>query len=247
MKLLFADCSVVYVGRGNTMLDRALRTIIIKDDGAISIHNDIGNKPLNYMGAKNIFTKTVNNSNCEIWRFETRKEYIEITIYSVIDSIEHKVDNGQVILQRDGTEDNLQEFLFNHPSFIDENFVSLEREYSTSAGNIDLLFEDVSTGFLVGVEVKRVAMIGAVDQCSRYLEALRESYDNVSVMLAALDVRPNTAKLADKRRIPYKIIDASWITHYHQSKTSILDTGNYSHSAPDNIINDKISYPDPLF
>lgn len=209
MRMIIAECSVVYSGRGDTKMGKALRSILIKDDGAVSIHNDVGNKPLNYMGKGNVFTIS-KNDDTEIWRFETRKEYIEITIHKIIQDFSHSIDPGLVLLERDGTEDDLQEWLFNNPDCIAENLIPIQREYSTSAGPIDLMFKD-NYDNLIGVEVKRIAMLGAVDQCSRYLEALREqeSYP-VSVILAALDVRPKTVALAEKRGIPYVILPSSW-------------------------------------
>lgn len=211
MRTVIATCSVVYAGRGNTTLAPATRAIIIKDDGAIGIHNDVGNKPINYMGKGNVFTTAEDGEGNLVWRFDARKEYIEITIYSTIADITLPLDPGNVPLVKDGTEDELQAWLFENPEAICEGFSSVAREYPTTAGSIDLLCQNAE-GRLVGVEVKRVAMLGAVDQCTRYLEALREVHpeEEVSVLLAALDVRPNTQKLADKRSIPYTIITADW-------------------------------------
>lgn len=210
MRTVIAECSVVYAGRGNTTLDRAMRAIIIKSDGSVGIHNDVGNKPINYMGKGNVFTEDITVEGDPIWRFDARKEYIEITLYDVLADFKVPLDPGLVPLVKDGTEDDLQQWLFDNPDIIGEGFTSIAREYPTSAGPIDLMCRD-GKGQLVGVEVKRVAMLTAVDQCSRYLEALKDSHDEeVSVILIALDVRPNTIKLADKRGIPYQLVPSHW-------------------------------------
>lgn len=220
MKIVNADCEITYAGRGNTTLSKANRVIIIKNDGSIGIHNEIGNKPLNYMGKGSIHTIDYNDDGTAVWRFDSKKEYIEIILHQIYSEITMNVDET-VKLVRDGTEDDLQAWLLDHPEAIfgeNHNIEYGEREYQTSAGPIDLMFF-TTDGKLEGVEVKRVAMLTAVDQCSRYLEALKSvekthlSPKDVNVTLTALDVRPNTANLADKRGIPYVEITHDWKTN----------------------------------
>ena len=209
MRIVVAECSVLYSGRGDTTMGRAIRSIMIKNDGAISIHNDVGNKPLNYMGKDNISTETINEDDgTTIWRFDTRKEYLEITLYSVLTDFQHELDNGSVPLVRDGTEHDLQAWLFENHYVIREGLIPLQREYQTTAGAIDLMFEKPD-GKLLGVEVKRVAMLGAVDQCVRYRNALDGLHDGVEGILTPLDIRPNTARQADKRKIGYTFVPSS--------------------------------------
>lgn len=211
MRIVVAECSVLYSGRGDTTMDRAVRSIMIKSDGAISIHNDVSNKPLNYMGKGSVFTETIDEiNNTTVWRFDARKEYIEITLYGVLTDFQHELDDGSVPLVRDGTEGDLQAWLFENPEIIREGLIPVSREFQTSAGAIDLMFE--TENGLLGVEVKRVAMLGAVDQCVRYRNALTEQYpnENIEVILTAIDVRPNTVKLAEKRNITYTLVPPHW-------------------------------------
>lgn len=221
MRIVVCDCSVVYAGRGNTTLDRAVRAIIIKGDGSVGIHNDIGNKAINYMGKGSVLTTTIPEDGHaeEVWRFDARKEYIEITLYSIISDLRTPLDDGQVPLVRDGTEDKLQAWLHAHPAVLGEGLRAGEREFTTSAGSIDLLFED-EHGNIEGFEVKRVAMLASVDQCLRYVRALEEDFAGVKnrlgedisirVTLVALDVRPKTALLAQKRGIEHIIVPHNW-------------------------------------
>lgn len=214
MRIINADCEITYAGRGNTTLPLAKRVIIIKNDGSIGIHNEVGNKPMNYMGKGSVHTEeTDDDTGHIIWRFDSKKEYIKIVIHNIHTDMKMTVDS-EIKLIRDGTEDDLQAWLLDHPEVIfgDEHNIKYgQREYDTSAGPIDLMFftED---GHLEGVEVKRVAMLTAVDQCSRYLEALKTShpYSEVNVSLIALDIRPNTATLAKKRKIPYITAPPDW-------------------------------------
>lgn len=211
MRIIIAECSVLYSGRGDTTMDKAIRSIMIKADGAVSIHNDVSNKPLNYMGKGSVFTEIVEESSGNtIWRFDARKEFIEVTIYKTLAEFNQELDDGSVPLVRDGTEHDLQAWLFDNHHVIRKDLIPIEREYQTSAGAIDLMFK-TETG-LLGVEVKRVAMLGAIDQCVRYRNALMEQHpdSDIEVILTALDVRPNTIKQAEKRKVSYTLVPEDW-------------------------------------
>lgn len=211
MRIVIADCSVIYTGRGDTKMLRAVRSIIIKSDGAVSIHNDFGNKPLNYMGAKSTVFSESSIGDVLIWRFENRKENLTVRIHSVISDTSHDLDLNDQGLIRDGTENHLQEWLAENPQALGEGYTLVAREAQTGNGPVDLLMKDAE-GIHVAVEVKRVAMLGAVGQVLRYVDALNETgeYGVVRGLIAALDVRPNTVKLADKKGISYVTVDAAW-------------------------------------
>lgn len=211
MRIVIADCSVIYTGRGDTKMNRAVRSIIIKNDGAVSIHNDAGNKPLNYMGKGNVFTESVIDGDLICWQFENRKENLTVLLHGVVSDSEHVLDLNDEGLIRDGTENHLQEWLSENPELLGEGFSFVAREVNTGNGPVDILVKD-REGMHVAVEVKRVAMLGAVGQIMRYVSALEEAGEHGPVrgMIAALDVRPNTMKLADKRGVKYVTVGDEW-------------------------------------
>lgn len=213
MRILVADCTVIYSGRGDTRLPQAHRVIMMKSDGSIAIHHDKGTKPLNYMGAKNVFTETINPDGTKTWLIENRKEYLNITIYNVLSDVDLDVDIDNSVLERDGTENHLQAWIADNPECLGKGWTVVAREYATGAGPVDILAIDPS-GIPVAVEVKRTAMIGAVDQAIRYVTALKEieGFENVKGMVVALDVRPNTIKQADRRGISYLKIEGYRVT-----------------------------------
>lgn len=218
MKLTVARCSVSYSGRGDTMLPEAVRVIIVKSDGAVSIHHDQGNKPLNYMGKDNVFTE-VEEEDALYWNFDTKiksertrvTENLQIRITEILSQVDLPVDVDNSVLERDGTEYQLQAWLAENPEALGEGFTFVQREYPTGAGPVDLLVQDAN-GTPVAVEVKRVAMLGAVDQATRYLSSLREvdGFEDVQAIVAALDIRPNTQKLADKRGVRTVVLPKYW-------------------------------------
>lgn len=208
MRVVVADCSVVYTGRGDTRLPRAVRAIIIKDDGCVAIHNDKSNKPLNYMGSGNVFTQSFEEDET-VWMFDTRKESLQITMHALFSDSFHRLDLDSEGLVRDGTENHLQAWIAENPESIGEGFTLVGREYQTGEGPVDLLMQDAE-GNHVAVEVKRTAMTASVDQVRRYVEALTPSHPEVRGIIAAADVRPNTIKLAEKRGIEWVEIPSDW-------------------------------------
>jgi len=240
MRIIIAECSVLYSGRGDTTLGRAIRSIMIKQDGAVSVHNDISNKPLNYMGKDNTFTETIDeDTGIMTWRFDSRKEYIEVSIYKVLADFDQELDDGSVPLVRDGTEAHLQAWLFDNPNIIRKGLTPLEREYQTSAGAIDLMFK-TETG-LLGVEVKRIAMLGAIDQCVRYRNALTDQHPDteIEVILTALDVRPNTIKQAEKRKVSYTLVPDNWKDLRNSSSGDLITLEG---SPESNVLNSEIKF-----
>lgn len=200
MRTIIADCSVSYSGRGETTLPEAKRLILIKSDGAISIHSDEGNKPLNYMGKGSVLTIANLGNQIMLWTFSNKKEKIEVLITKVYFDKKIKL-TSEPGLTRLKTESQLQDFISKTPSLVGEGFKLHAREYRTPVGSIDLVLKNKET-FIV-VELKRKAMIDAVYQIKRYMDYLHESGElGIPIpMIVALDIRPNTLKLAEKHNI----------------------------------------------
>lgn len=209
MRILNVLCSAVYAGRGNTTLGLAVRAIVIKADGSVALHNDVSNKPLNYMGSGSVFTETVNDDGSLEWAFDARKESLQIHIEEVLSDVEVQLDPNTVALERDGTENHLQEWLSNHMEVFGESYKFVSREFPTGAGPVDLLLYDENNN-PVAVEVKRVATPNAVYQVLRYMDALKESYDNVQGLIVALNLRPAMLVLAEKKGIKVVQVPADW-------------------------------------
>lgn len=215
MRVVIADCELDYTGRGDTRGERATRAIIIKADGSVSIHSDKSNKPMNYMGDKNVMTestKYIGDKEVLLWQFDLRRENLTITMHQVFSDSKFALSANDSGLERDGTENHLQEWLADNPHELGGNYELIQREYQTGAGPVDLLVRDSMTGEVVAVEVKRVAMIPAVDQVKRYVEALNETEEHgvVKGLIVALDIRPKTIELAEKRGIPYHVVRTDW-------------------------------------
>lgn len=232
MRIVIADCSAVYTGRGDTKLGQGVRAIIIKEDGAISIHNDVGNKPLNYMGKGNLFTEEIDDDGNIVWKFDTTKENLTLTMYGLISDSQHELILDDEGLVRDGTESQLQEWLAANPNALGGDYTLIKREYPTGDGPVDLLVQDERDGSYVAVEVKRVSMLGTVGQIMRYVAGLKETPEFeghvVRGMIAALDIRPKTSLLAEKRGIECVTVSEAWRIHKEnrnllEEQTAVLE------------------------
>lgn len=207
VRLLIAECSVTYTGRGRTSLDVGTRLIMLKRDGSVSVHSDDrAYKPLNWMLSPCRLEETVDSENRLVWLFTARKETLEIVFHDVEVDFEHDWDADEPGLIREWTEPDLQAWIAaNVPVVFGEGWVFVAREFPTGAGPVDLLVED-PTGLHVVVEVKRTAHMPAVDQLRRYVDAVNEITDGsvrgpVRGVLAALEFKTATLNLAGKRNL----------------------------------------------
>ena len=218
MKIIFAECSAIYAGRGNSWLAPATRAILLKSDGSVSIHNEIGNKPLNYM--KNAqMTERINKNSEEVLIFDSRRESLAITLHKVLKTVEFDLVIDDPGLTKDGTEAHLQEWLSENTQILGKGIQFHSREFPTGNGPVDLLVLD-EKGKPIVVEIKRVAMVSAVDQCRRYIDSFKESETmnnnldldclNVRGMIAAVDIRPKTIEWAKKHNIELVWIPEDW-------------------------------------
>src|SRR5215510_179811 len=128
MRLVIARCSVDYVGRLAAHLPAALRLIMVKADGSVSIHaDDRAYKPLNWMSPPCRLEEAI-----DVWRVVNKAgEELRITIEEIFHDSSHElgVDPGLV---KDGVEAHLQELLAASPVALGEGFTLIRREYPTA-------------------------------------------------------------------------------------------------------------------
>lgn len=204
-----------------------MRAVFIKSDGSVSIHNDNSNKPLNYMKTASQ-TMSINGDGEEVWTFDARHETLQIIIHEIFGSFEQQLldKSTEPGLKVDGTEAQLQQWLFENPQWLGPGIVTLQREFQTGAGAVDILAIG-DDGFPIAVEIKRTASAGAADQVRRYVENMRLigtmkfshpetgevldlDFSKTTGMIAALDLRPKLVDLAMKRGVATVTVPAYW-------------------------------------
>lgn len=198
MRLVIADCTVDYDGRLTAHLPRAVRLIMVKADGCVSVHSDGGAyKPMNWMMAPNTLVESDQQ-----WVVSNGKgEALIITIHDLISDASHDlgVDPG---LQKDGVEAHIQELLALEPGHLGPGMRLIRREYPTEIGPVDLLCRDADNR-VTAIEVKRRGEIDGVEQLTRYLDFLNRQPDLAPVhgMFVAQEIKPQARTLARHRNI----------------------------------------------
>ena len=208
MRLVIATCSVDYAGRLSAHLPMAMRLILVKADGSVSIHaDDRAYKPLNWMSPPcSVEIEMADGSGK--WTVSNKAgEQLIINIEEVHHDSEHElgVDPGLV---KDGVEAHLQELLALHVHLVGEGITLVRREHPTPIGPVDLLCEHPEGGH-VAVEIKRRGEIDGVEQLTRYLELLNRDplLAPVQGVFAAQEIKPQARTLAEDRGIRCLVLD----------------------------------------
>jgi hypothetical protein len=204
VRLLIARCQVDYAGRLTAHLPMAIRLILVKADGSVSIHaDDRAYKPLNWMSPP----CTLDEGDGMWTVANPAGERLVITLDEVLHDSEHElgVDPGLV---KDGVEAHLQELLAEHVETLGPGWRLVRREYPTAIGPVDLLCRD-DEGATVAVEVKRRGEIDGVEQLTRYLDLLNRDplLAPVRGLFAAQEIRPQARTLALDRGIACLTLD----------------------------------------
>jgi RecB family endonuclease NucS len=204
VRLVIARCSVDYVGRLTAHLPTAVRLLLVKADGSVSIHaDDRAYKPLNWMSPPCKILETDG-----VWRVVNKAgEQLVITLDEVMHDSSHElgVDPGLV---KDGVEAHLQELLAAQIGTLGDGWTLVRREYPTAIGPVDILARDAA-GKTVAIEIKRRGEIDGVEQLTRYLELLNRDplIAPVAGVFAAQEIKPQAKVLATDRGIRCVTLD----------------------------------------
>ena len=202
MRLIVARCSVDYSGRLKTHLPEALRLIMLKTDGGVSIWHDGGSsvKPQNWMTPPTVIEESDGQIVVRKHAGAT-EDRLDIRVVEVVSDVTHDMGEAAA-LEKEGMERELQELLADAPECCGEGFRLFKREFATDIGPVDLMCKD-SDDEWVAVEIKRVATIDAVEQLTRYLERIKvdPSFSSCRGVLAAQQIKPQARVLAESRGI----------------------------------------------
>ena len=208
MRLVIARCTVDYVGRLTAHLPSALRLVLVKADGSVSIHaDDRAYKPLNWMSPP-CTLRVAEGDDVSTWTVTNKAdEKLVITLEQVLHDSSHElgVDPGLV---KDGVEAHLQALLADQIETLGDGWRLVRREYPTAIGPVDILARDAG-GATVAVEIKRRGEIDGVEQLTRYLELLNRDplLTPVAGVFAAQQIKPQARTLATDRGIRCVTLD----------------------------------------
>jgi endonuclease len=199
VRLVVARCEVTYSGRLNAYLPESTRLLMLKGDGSVLVHADVGGyKPLNWMTPP---TAVEEDGQTIVVRKRQGKteDRLEIRLHEVLSDVEHDMGEAAA-LEKDGVERDLQLELAAQPQALGEDLRLVRREWPTEVGPVDLMCRGGDDGW-VAVEIKRVATMEAVEQLTRYLDFIRldPARSACRGILAAQSIKPQAAKLAQSR------------------------------------------------
>ena len=208
MRLLIARCSVDYSGRLATHLPEAVRLLMFKPDGGVSVWHDGGSsvKPQNWMTPPTVIEESEDLIVVRKHAGST-EDRLDIRIVEVLSDVTHDMGEAAA-LEKDGVEADLQEALAEAPGWCGEGFRLVRREWPTDIGPVDLMCRDDEDGW-IAVEIKRVGTIDAVEQLCRYLERIRRdpALAGCRGVLAAGVVKPQARVLAESRGLAWVEVD----------------------------------------
>ncbi len=205
-----ADCQIEYQGRARSMLHRGERLLMLKPDGTFLVHTAQKAKPVNWQPPGADFHVAFEDDLLVLTAYRRKpEELVRVTFHeiSLLQSIPLR-DGAALALV--GSEDDLQQLLFEHPSLVEEGFVPRRRERDSKRGFYDLDGDDAA-GRRVVVEVKRsTAGVKEAQQLWRYVEPVRAgaaSPDRVRGILVAPRVAEKARSLLGDHQLEWKELD----------------------------------------
>jgi hypothetical protein len=207
VRLLVARCEVRYTGRLTAILPEAVRLLILKADGSVLVHDDVGGyKPLNWMTGPTVVEEL---GDTIVVRKAKAEDVLEIRLVEILSDVAHDMGESAA-LQKDGVERDLQALVAAAPSALGEELTLIKREWPTEVGPVDLMCKD-DEGEWVAVEIKRIGTIEAVEQLTRYLDFIRADSAKAGCrgVLAAQTIKPQAIALAESRNIRCVEVDVA--------------------------------------
>ena len=210
MRVVVARCVVDYAGRLTAHLPEATRLILVKADGSVLVHADVGSKALNWMAPPCTLREQepVEDTDVSLWSITNKPgETLLIRMLEILQDTEIALGDEPGLI-KDGVEAHLQVLLAEQVTLLGDGFSLVRREFPTPIGPVDLMCRD-GAGKSVAVEIKRRGEIDGVEQLTRYLELLNRDalLAPVSGVFAAQEIKPQARTLAEDRGIRCLVLD----------------------------------------
>jgi RecB family endonuclease NucS len=179
--MIIGDCMIDYKGRARSFLDWGERIIMIKQDGAVLVHQPTMREPVNWQptGSKTEF-KIKDNQLVLRSHHNKPPEKMMINFRDVqLVTVNMLKDKAKLVIT--GMELDVVNEIVNNPNLIEEDLRISKREKHVKSGMIDLLGYDKNHTPVV-IEVKRsLANISAVHQLRMYVNDIKKDIDAANV------------------------------------------------------------------
>jgi len=179
--LLIGDCMINYRGRARSFLDWGERVIMIKQDGAVLVHQPVMREPVNWQpaGSKTDFS-TKDDHLILRSHHKSPPEKMKATFRNLkLITITSLRDKAKLVIS--GMETDVVNEIISNPNIVEEGLRISKREKHVKSGMIDLFGYDVNHTPVV-IEVKRsLANISAVQQLRMYVNDIKKDVDEANV------------------------------------------------------------------
>ncbi|MES2154348.1 MAG: endonuclease NucS [bacterium] len=205
--LAVGSCIVKYQGRARSDLHKGERLLVLKPDGTLLIHTAAKAKPVNWQPPGAAFSVAVEAGKVVLTSHRLKPEEIVQVTFDAISMLSSLPLRDGMDLDLVGTEDDLQQLLFEQPALVEAGFVPARRERNSARGFYDLDGHDAKGGRLI-VECKRTtAGVSEAQQLWRYVERLRKNNEAVRGILIAPRVADKARKMLEEHGLEWKEID----------------------------------------
>lgn len=207
--IIIGDCMIDYRGRARSFLDWGERIIIIKQDGAVLVHQPVMREPVNWQPSGSRTDFSVKDDQLILRSRHTRPpEKMKITFRTVkLIATSTLYDKAKLVIS--GMETDVVNEIINNPEIIEEGLRISKREKHVKSGMIDLFGYDCEHVPVV-IEVKRsLATISAVHQLRMYVGDIKKDVDtaNVRGILCAPRIPDMIKKLLTDYNLEWKEVE----------------------------------------
>ncbi len=179
--MIIGDCMIDYKGRARSFLDWGERIIMIKQDGAVLVHQPTMREPVNWQpsGSKTEFKVKENNLILKS-RHIKPAEKMKITFRDIQTiNVSCLKDNAKLAIS--GMEIDVVNQIVEKPDIVEKGLRVCKREKTVNSGLIDLYCLDKNHTPVI-IEVKRsLANISAVHQLRMYVNDMKKDVDEAKV------------------------------------------------------------------
>ncbi len=210
--VLFGRCRVEYDGRAASSLAAGNRMLIAKPDGAILVHTETGQQPVNWQPPGCTHEGASTNGELVVRsKRETPAEQLLVQFERVDHAVAYDATGANDVTVT-GTEADLRDRILDDPSLIEPGFEPRVTERETPAGAVDIYGKD-EDGNVVVLELKR-RRVGpdAVSQLNRYVSALDQELHagtELRGILVAPSVTDRAERLLEKRGLEFMSVSPS--------------------------------------
>ena len=219
--IIIGDCMIDYRGRARSFLDWGDRVIMIKQDGAVLVHQPVMREPVNWQpsGSKSDFR--IEKDHLILRSHHTRPPEKMKIIFRQIQFVSVSCLHDKAELVISGMEVDVVNEIISNPGLIEEGLRISKREKHVKSGIIDLFCYD-KNHIPVVIEVKRsLANINAVHQLRMYVSDLKKDVHAAKVrgILCAPRIPDMVKKLLAEYNLEWQEVERKVVIHDDYQKT----------------------------